>query len=289
MRSMIGRKLFAGLAAAGLLGTPLAAMAGPATAGARPYLGMAAEAVAKDATPNGVTVHSVTPDSPAGKAGLKGSDRIVMADGKEVKTFADLKEVLAGHKPGDQVPLKVVRDGAEQTVTVTLGEAPAPRADAAPTADKPGPFLGVFSQPLSAGLKERLGADKGAVVTHVIPGSPAATAGLMKDDAITHVGDVAVNTPEELRDAVRKAGTGKDVTLKVFRGGKTIDFTVRLQEAPSGVTGLPGFAPEMPGGFEDFSGHFRPFFPGIEKVPALEKKVQELENRVRELEQKPAK
>src|SRR5262245_20908978 len=176
MRSMISRKLFAGLTVTGLLAAPMFAVAGPTETAIRPYLGMAAEALGKDATPNGVTVHSVNPDGPADKAGLKSSDRIVMADGKEVKTFEDLKNTLAGRKPGEQVALKVMRDSAEQTVTVTLGDAPKNRDSAEPPAQPTGMFLGVFTQSLSAELRERLGvtADKGAVVSHVVPGSPAA-------------------------------------------------------------------------------------------------------------------
>ena len=76
MHSWIQRKLFAGAALAGLAASPLVAAPAPAKASGRPYLGMAAETVAKDATPNGVTVHSVTPEGPAGKAGLKSSDQI---------------------------------------------------------------------------------------------------------------------------------------------------------------------------------------------------------------------
>jgi S1-C subfamily serine protease len=288
MRSMIVRKLFAGLALAGLLAAAPLATADPNKAAGRPYLGLAAEAAAKEAAPNGVTVHSVTPESPAAKAGLKGSDRIVAADGKEVKTFDDLKKTLAGHKPGDQVVIKVVRDGQEQTVTVTLGEAPESRDRAEPSARQSGPFLGVFTQAVTAELKEHLGlaADKGALVTRVLPGSPAAKAGLADEDVITQFGDTAVNTPQELREAVRKAATGQDVTVKVVRGPKALEFKVRLQEAPAGTAGLLGWTPVMPEVFENFSGQFRPFFSGTEKVPALEKKLQELENRVRELEQK---
>jgi S1-C subfamily serine protease len=287
---MISRKLFAGLTATGLLAAPLFAVAGPTAPGNRPYLGMAAEAAAKDG-PKGVTVHSVNPDSPAAKAGLKSSDRILMADGKEVKSFEELKNTLAGHKPGDQIALKVMRDGKEQTMKVTLGDAPKSRNGAEPTAQQTGMFLGVFAQPLTAQLRERLGVtvDKGAVVSQVVPGSPAAKAGLADEDVIIKVGDSAVNSPQELREAVRKAGAGQEVTVKVQRGAKSMDFKVRLQEDAAGVAGFPRFAPGMPDEFDTFSGELPKFFSGIEKLPAFEKKLQELETRIRELEQKPSK
>jgi S1-C subfamily serine protease len=285
------RRLFAGLALTGLLATVPLATAAPDKTTGRPYLGLVAEAADKDAASNGVTVHSVAPQGPAAKAGLKGSDRIVMTDGKEVKSFDDLKKVLANHKPGDPVALKVMRDGQEQTITVTLGEAPESQKGAEPQAPPSGPYLGVLMQPLTPELKEQMGLtmDKGVVVTHVVPASPAAKAGLADKDVITHFGDAAVNTPQELREAVRKAGVGHEVILKVIRGQKSMEFTARLQDAPTGTAGLPGWVPGMPEGFEKFNGQFQPFFSGMEKVPALEKKVQELENRVRELEQKVTK
>jgi S1-C subfamily serine protease len=281
MRSFVYRKLFVGLAAAGLLVSP--ALAGPAPdakPAGRAHLGLAAEAVAKDAPAQGVVVHSVSPDGPAAKAGLKGGDRIVKADGKDVKSFDDLKTLVAGHKPGDKLALKVVRDGKEQGLSVTLGEAPA--------VAKGGVYLGVLSQPLTPELKEHLGvaADKGALVARVLPNSPAAKARLSEEDVITHVGDVAVNSPEQLREAVRKIGAGKEVVLKVVRGAQKLDLKARLEEAPAEVGALPHGFHGMPEGFENIPGDFRPFLFGTPKVTELEKKLQELENRVRELEHK---
>ena len=93
---------------------------------------------------------------------------------------------------------------------------------------------------------------------------------------------------EELRDAIQKASTGQEVTLQVVRGKQEMELKARLQEAPA-TADVPGWLFERPEGFRQFSGKLLPFFPDMEKVPALEKKVQELENRIRELEQKRTK
>ena len=50
---------------------------------------------------------------------------IVSADGKSVGTAQQLGAIVAAHKPGDQLQLDIVRDGASRTVTVTLGDTPA--------------------------------------------------------------------------------------------------------------------------------------------------------------------
>ncbi len=72
---------------------------------------------------NGVLVGAVIPGSPAAKAGLEG-DVIVAIDGKPVHTPADLADAVAARKPGDVVRLEVIRGGAREVVSVTLGNAP---------------------------------------------------------------------------------------------------------------------------------------------------------------------
>ena len=88
---------------------------------------------------HGVLVVKVVKGSPAAKAGLKaatqqvtvngtstfvGGDAIVAAEGKSVSSTAQLGDIVALHKPGDALKLKVVRSGKPRTVVVTLGNAP---------------------------------------------------------------------------------------------------------------------------------------------------------------------
>jgi S1-C subfamily serine protease len=281
MHSLLFRKLFVGLACAGLLAGTFYSVH-VVRASARPYLGVRLEKVAPEAGAAGLTLGEVNPGGPAAKAGLKKGDRIVMAAGKEMKTYDDLSSVIAARKPGDDLEVKVVRDGKEHTIAVRLGEAPAnPVVAVTPPA---GAFLGVLSEKLTAENRKQLGVktEHGVVVTQVLPDSPAATAGLHNDDVITHVGKDAVNSPEQLRDAIRKAGIGNEVVLKVARGGQEMELKARLQATPAGAD-----LPRMP---ELLDGHGQLFGPGflqgLEKLPALEKKVQDLEKRVHELERK---
>ena len=289
MRSYIVRKLVAGFAVAGLLTSPLFVTAASAEGPAgKAYLGVATAAT-HDGDAAGLTLREVDPDGPAGKAGLKEGDRIETAGDKEVTTFDDLKKALAAHKPGDPLVLKVLHDGKEQTLTVTLGETtdnPGPLVAPVPT--KAGAYLGVQAQALTPEMKDKLGVsiEKGAVVADVMPGSPAAKAGLKDADVVTQVGAIAVTGPEDLRDALQKVGAGKEAVLKVVRGKQEMELKAALQEAPSAAL-LDGIG-ELPEGFEQFSGRLPELFHGMEKA-SLEKKVQELEKRVQELEQKLAK
>ena len=71
----------------------------------------------------GVLVAGVTPGGPAAKAGIKPGEIIVRVDDKPTPTTDVLVAALAGLKPGQRVPMKLLRqNGRTLTVTVTLGE-----------------------------------------------------------------------------------------------------------------------------------------------------------------------
>jgi len=87
----------------------------------------------------GVLVQAVVEDGPADEAGLQGGTRqvryedtflttggdiITAVDGLEIQGMDDLIVYLADTSVGQQVKLTILRDGKEQTVTVTLEERP---------------------------------------------------------------------------------------------------------------------------------------------------------------------
>lgn len=77
----------------------------------------------------GVLVKEVRPGSPAQRAGLKAGDVIVRAGGTAVADVDDLREALRGAER-DRIALTVVRDRAEISLAVDLGERPRRRARA---------------------------------------------------------------------------------------------------------------------------------------------------------------
>jgi putative serine protease PepD len=114
---------------------------------AHAYLGISGQAVTEDVADTynlpvkaGVLVESVTNDSGADKAGLQGGetqvvvagetyvlggDIIVAYDGKKISSIEELRDAIAGDKPGDKVSLVIYRDANKSSVTVTLGRQPA--------------------------------------------------------------------------------------------------------------------------------------------------------------------
>ena len=95
----------------------------------RPYIGIAGidltEELAKaNNLTVGIYVKSVEDFSAAQKADIRNGDVIIEADGKKVKTMNELNEIKNSHKIGDELTLKVVRDGKEKEITLKLGEQP---------------------------------------------------------------------------------------------------------------------------------------------------------------------
>lgn len=72
----------------------------------------------------GVYVKTVQSFSPAEKAGLQSGDVIIKADGKDIKTMDELNEIKNSHQIGEQIKVKVNREGQEKELTITLGEQP---------------------------------------------------------------------------------------------------------------------------------------------------------------------
>ncbi len=93
----------------------------------RPYIGIEGmdldEAKAeKNKLPVGIYVKSVEDFSAAELAGIKVGDVIIEADGKQISTMDELTEIKNSKSIGDKLDIKLVRDGKEKTVTVTLKE-----------------------------------------------------------------------------------------------------------------------------------------------------------------------
>lgn len=72
----------------------------------------------------------------------------------------------------------------------------------------------------------------GALVLSVVPGSPAANAGIYSGDFITHVNGIPIRTGQQLIDVFQKLNIGNIVQVKVWRGGESLTLPVKLAEYP---------------------------------------------------------
>jgi serine protease Do len=176
----------------------------------------------KDA--EGAIVAQVTPDSPAGSAGVKSGDVIVGLNGKKIANGGALQVAVNEDAPGTTVELAIMRDGSPRTVSVKVGEFNAKTEVAAKDGEgaAKGGRLGLALGDLSPNIRQQLGiaeSVKGAAVTSVKPGSPADDAGIAPGDVIVEVNRKPVSSAQELVAAVRNSPDGKDILLLVWSRG----------------------------------------------------------------------
>jgi serine protease Do len=82
----------------------------------------------------------------------------------------------------------------------------------------------------SFGLKEA----RGALVSEVVPGGPAAAAGLKRGDVITSFDGDEIKKMSDLPSVVAATPVGKTVTVKVTREGKELTLNIKIAEMPEG-------------------------------------------------------
>jgi len=245
-----------------------------------PYLGISgatlnpdvAQAMGLNAAQRGALVDSVTPGSPADKAGARGSSKQVTIDGQSVQaggdvivkidnqpvnTMDDIISYLSRNtKVGQVVSLTVLRDGQQMALQVTLGSRPGqsstqPAQPSTSQNSSPG-WLGISGLTLTAEIAKAMNlpdTQKGALVENVTLGSPADKAGLqgsarsfttaegqqimLGGDVITAVDGKSVSTIQELTQTIQAATAGQKVTLSIVRNGENQDLAVTLVARPA--------------------------------------------------------
>ena len=187
----------------------------------------------------GALVASVGPKSPAARAGLEEGDVIIKVGGQAVDSARALRLLIAQTKPNTDVQVTVLRNGEQKTFTATLGELPRQTAKAGPGGREgfSAPlFEGVELQELDGNTRQELKLPDeitGVVVASVEEGSAAYREGLREGDIITGVDRKKVNSVDDVRLALRKAG-GKPVLLRVWSEGNVHFLVLGKAEAEKG-------------------------------------------------------
>ncbi|MBN2021763.1 MAG: trypsin-like peptidase domain-containing protein [Pirellulales bacterium] len=95
-------------------------------------------------------------------------------------------------------------------------------------------WLGVAIGEVTEPLAERLKLDdaRGALVVSVVPGAPAARAGVRPNDVILQWNDTPIRTPGDLSNAAASTPIGAKATLSLVRDGKPLDLEVTITQRP---------------------------------------------------------
>jgi serine protease Do len=197
----------------------------------RGYLGISIQTMSPELsksfgskTTQGALIADVVPGGPAAKAGLRRGDIVLAVDGEPVLDSRRLTLRISQATPGTAVALRLLRDGQEQNIRITLGELPSdPERAQAPAVQRgQGTVLeGVAVENLTPDIARQLNLPpqtRGVVVVQLRPETAAAT-GLRRGDVIEEVNRRSVATVSDYEQAVRQ--TVGEVLLLVNRGGSS--------------------------------------------------------------------
>ncbi len=170
---------------------------------------------------------------PAAKSGVKPEDVIVEFDGKKITSVQDLRLSVANTPPGRTVPVKLVRQGAEKTLEVTVAERLLESQDDEGGSlsfedkeEQPKPEIGLSFDNLPPRMAQELDIPGGALVLSVKAGSLAEDAGLEGQeqggaDIIVAANGKKITVAQDLLNIVKGLKVGEPVVLKFIRVNRT--------------------------------------------------------------------
>ncbi len=156
-------------------------------------------------------------------------DVIVSVNGDPVNDARDLARRISSLAPGTAVKLGIIRNGREDTLTLTLGELPKERQARTETEQREAPATELPKLGLS--LAPGRNGD-GVVVTQVDPNGTASDR-FRTGDVILDVNGKTVSTPADVRKAMADAQSDgrKTVLMRVKSGDRTHFVAVPLGNA----------------------------------------------------------
>jgi len=164
-------------------------------------------------------------DSPAALGGIQAGDLIMELNNKVVRNNNELSQVLESLKTGDEVPVKVYRDGAVVSLRIKIADRAFP-----PLQPKIEPrdqgFLGISNSNRRCCIP---GTKKwGVEVDELHINGPAELYGLRPGDFITEFNGHPVKTPNEFNRLIRAVKPRSKVPVTLYRAGaeQKIEVTI---------------------------------------------------------------
>jgi serine protease Do len=182
----------------------------------------------------GALVRGVNRGGPAANAGIEPGDVIVSFDGQRVDDGDALVQMVLTTRPGDTVPVEVMRDRARQTLRLTVGELnleteqQAAQGGLAPPQETTAGFgLGLGNvTPDAARQLELDPGTEGALVVSIEPQGAAARAGVAPGDVILEVNRQPVATAAAASRELGTVPSGGTAFLLVLRNGQETFITI---------------------------------------------------------------
>ncbi len=175
----------------------------------------------------GALVSSVESNSPADKAGFERGDLIIALNNKKVADSTTLRNMVSSFAPGTKVDAKIIREGKEQTLAITLGEFKEKNITAKSVNDNI--MKDVVVQELNQSLRDKLHLPdnvNGVVITAINGDSPAREL-LQINDVIQEIDRHPVQSISDYEKAISKIGKKDTILLLVYREGGSLYLTMK--------------------------------------------------------------
>jgi len=137
---------------------------------------------------------------------------------------------------------------SDAPAVVPAEPAPGPAASSPAPAAGGGPSLGITVDALTDEARTNYGLTvrRGALITHVRPGTPADRAGLPVGGVVVALDGRRIDSANDLVTAVSAAQPGQEIELSYYEGNRFGRKTIRL--APASAPAAPGSLPRASGG-----------------------------------------
>lgn len=162
----------------------------------------------------GVYVQAVAADGAAEGAGIKTGDVIIKVGGVTVNTVAELQEQIGRHRPGDNVPVILIRDSKEKALNVVLKNEDKTYAAIKKIPSEVLNSLGAELENLSAAEKKTMRTETGVKVGSLRAGKLQQN-GIRTGFVITKIDNKAVKTKEEAENVLANKDSDM-ITLEGF-------------------------------------------------------------------------
>ncbi len=181
--------------------------------------------------PQGALIAKVLADSPAEQAGFHVGDVVLDFDHHSVSRSSDLPPIVGGTRVGTRVPVRILRNGASQTLYVMTAELPEQEEIASSSASRPGTTttekLGLRVTDLSDEQRQALELPEHGVLVEDVRDGPAKEAGVRAGDVILRLDNKLVQGSEHFGALADKLPAGKAVSILVQRKGNPIFLALK--------------------------------------------------------------
>lgn len=182
--------------------------------------------------PMGAVVLRVLDDTPAKNAGIEVGDVITHFDKKTITRSSDLPLAVGQASIGSSVKVRIIRDGKQKRLSVTIAELPAEEELAEKNnnhKEAKSNRLNIEVVTLTKEQRKRAKVDHGILVQSVEEG-PAAKAGIRRGDILLKLNGKVIKNTKQFLQIVKKLPENKWVRVLIQRGDSPRFLPLKIGE-----------------------------------------------------------